>query len=102
MWDPESWAIKSGLQPKQSRIILTIGIRNPSSTDKESEIWYLESGIHGVESRIQDLDYLTKETGSERKEELGLRRKGEGGGRGAGIEKRRKGVWKFVCWMRKQ
>ena len=92
--------MKFGLQPKQSRIILTIGIRNPSSTDKESEIWYLESGIRGVESRIQDLDYLTKETGSERKEELGLRR--GGGGRGAGIEKRRKGVWKFVCWMRKQ
>ena len=101
--------MKFGLQPKQSRIILTIGIRNPSSTDKESEICYLESGIHGVESRIQDLDYLTKETGSERKEELGLRRGGGGGGgggrggrRGAGIEKRRKGAWKFVGWMRKQ
>ena len=95
--------MKFGLQPKQSRIILTIGIRNPSSTDKESEIWYLESGIHGVESRIQDLDYLTKETGSERKEELGLRRGGGGWGRrGAGIEKRRKGFWKFVGWMRKQ
>ena len=71
--------MKFGLQPKQSRIILTIGIGNPSSTDKESEICYLESGIHGVESRIQDLDYLTKETGSERKEELGLRRGGEEG-----------------------
>ena len=89
MWDPESWAIKSGLQPKQSRIILTIGIRNPSSTDKESEIWYLESGIHGVESRIQDLDYLRKETGSERKEELGLRRGGGGGEEGR--ELRREG-----------
>ena len=53
-----------------------------------------------MESRIQDLDYLTKETGSERKEELGLRR--GGGRRGAGIEKRRKRVWKFVGWMRKQ
>ena len=71
--------MKSGLQPKQSRIILTVGIGNPSSTDKESEIWYLESGIHGVESRIQDLDYLTKETGSEIKEELGLRRGGKEG-----------------------
>ena len=71
--------MKFGLQPKQSRIILTIGIRNSSSTDKESEICYLESGIHGVESRIQDLDYLTKETGSERKEELGLRREGKEG-----------------------
>ena len=82
--------MKFGLQPKQSRIILTIGIRNPSSTDKESEICYLESGIHGVESRIQDLDYLTKETGSERKEELGLRRKGGGGGE-EGRELRREG-----------
>ena len=79
LWDPESWALKSRLQLKQSRIILTIWIRNPSSTDKESEICYLESGIHGVESRIQDLDYLTKETGSERKEELGLRREGKEG-----------------------
>ena len=58
-----------------------------------------------MESRIQDLDYFTKETGSERKEELGLGRGwgGGGGGRiGVGIEKRRKGVWKFVGWMRKQ
>ena len=71
--------MKFGLQPKQSRIILTIGIRNPSSTDKESEIWYLESGIHGVESRIEDLDCLTKETGSAGKEELGWGRGGEEG-----------------------
>ena len=78
--------MKSGLQTKQSRIILTIGIRNPSSTDKESEIWSLESGIHGVKSRIQDLDYLTKEIGSERKEELGLRR-----GRGGGVGGRKRG-----------
>ena len=32
----------------------TIGIQNPSSTDKEYRIQYLESGILGVESRIQD------------------------------------------------
>ena len=32
-----------------------------------------------MESGIQDLDYLTKETGSERKEELGLRRGGKEG-----------------------
>ena len=31
-----------------------VGIWNVSSTDKESGIQYLESGIHGVESRIQD------------------------------------------------
>ena len=29
-------------------------IRNPSSTNKESEIYCLESGIHSMESRIQD------------------------------------------------
>ena len=40
-------------------ISLTIGIRNPSFTNDE------ESGIHSVESRIQDLNYLTWE--SERK-----------------------------------
>ena len=33
---------------------LTIGIRNPSYTYKESETQPLESGIHGLESRIQD------------------------------------------------
>ena len=31
-----------------------IEIRNPSYTGKESEIQYLESRIHSVESRIQD------------------------------------------------
>ena len=35
------------------------GIRNPSTTDKESTgIQYLESGIHGVESRVQIEDCL--------------------------------------------
>ena len=33
---------------------LTIGIWNQSSTDKESRIWYLECGIHGVEATIKD------------------------------------------------
>ena len=39
---------------KKSGIPLTIGIRNPNSTNKESTIQYLESGICSVESRIQD------------------------------------------------
>ena len=34
--------------------IPTLGIRNPSSTSQESGIQYLESGIHGMESRIQN------------------------------------------------
>ena len=33
----------------ESGILLRIGIQNPSSTDKESGIQYLESGIHGEE-----------------------------------------------------
>ena len=39
--------VESGIQLKESRIPLKVGIRNPSSTDKQS-------GIHAVESRIQD------------------------------------------------
>ena len=33
---------------------ITIGIWHPGSTDKESDIEYVESRIHGVESRIQN------------------------------------------------
>ena len=62
LWNPESGIRnpKSGilgfgiLAPQRIRILQTIGIPNLSSTDKESRIHYLESGIHGVESRIQD------------------------------------------------
>ena len=54
LWNPESWALESRLQFKEFGIPLTIGIRNPSSTDKESGIQYLESEIHVVESRIHD------------------------------------------------
>ena len=46
--------VESGIQLKESRISLTVAIRNPSSTDKESEIQYLKSRIHDMESRIQD------------------------------------------------
>ena len=42
-----SCVLESALQLKESGIPPTIGIRNPSST-------YQESGIHGVESRVQD------------------------------------------------
>ena len=37
------------IQLKVSGILLTIRIRNTSSTDKESGIQRLESGIHGLE-----------------------------------------------------
>ena len=48
-WNP---ALDSGIRLKESGIPLTIGIRNPRSTDKKSGIQYQESGIHSVESRI--------------------------------------------------
>ena len=47
LWRPESWALECGKQRKESGIPLTIGIQNPSSTDKESD-------IQDQESRIQD------------------------------------------------
>ena len=49
----KSWALDSEIQLKIPGIPQTIGIRNPSSSDKESRIQYLEPGIQDVESRIQ-------------------------------------------------
>ena len=52
-----------------TKISLTIGIRTPSSFDKESGIQYLEFGIHSVESRIKEerpLDPWTRTTTSTR------------------------------------
>ena len=49
----KSWALDSEIQLMIPGIPQTIGIRNPSSSDKESRIQYLESGIQDVESRIQ-------------------------------------------------
>ena len=54
LWNSESWVLESGMQLKKSGIPLTIKMRNPRSTGKESKIQYLESGIHVVEPRIQD------------------------------------------------
>ena len=34
MWNPESWALESGIQLKESGIALAIGNQNPSSNDK--------------------------------------------------------------------
>ena len=54
MWNPESWALESAIQLKESRILLTIGLSNPSSIDNEF-------GIHSEsnpESKFV-LDYLT-------------------------------------------
>ena len=35
LWNPESWALESGIQPKESRIPLTIETQNPSFSDKD-------------------------------------------------------------------
>ena len=53
-WNQKSWNFKSVIQLKESRSPLAIGIWNPSFTDKESVIHYLESGIRNLESRILD------------------------------------------------
>ena len=37
-WNPESWALESEIEAKDSRMPLTIGIRNLSSTDKKSRV----------------------------------------------------------------
>ena len=50
----ESWALESGIQNKESGILLTIRIRNPKSIDRESVIQYFESGVH----RVDYLDYF--------------------------------------------
>ena len=51
--NPEYCALESGIQLKESGIPLTMESRI-RVTLKKSGIQYLESGIHGVESRIQD------------------------------------------------
>ena len=45
--NPESLATESGTQLKESGVPLTIWIQNTSSTNKESEIQFFQSGIHG-------------------------------------------------------
>ena len=52
LWNQESWALESGTWLQGSGIPLTILIQDLSYTDQESGIQYLESEIHGVESRI--------------------------------------------------
>ena len=45
LWNPESWALESGIQLKES------GIQNPSSTYKE---WNQVPGIRSLRHGIQD------------------------------------------------
>ena len=53
LWNPESRVLESGTQLMESGIPLTIGIQNPSSTDKdlESSTWNLESTTWNPESK---------------------------------------------------
>ena len=44
-------AVNPAILVLESGIPLTIGIRNPSFTEKESGILYLESAIHALESQ---------------------------------------------------
>ena len=53
-WNPESWFLKSGIQLKESGTPLTIGNRNPSSTDKESWI-PLTTGNRNPSSTYKEL-----------------------------------------------
>ena len=53
LWNPKSWALESGILLKESGIPQKSGIHNPNSTDKDRNPPLL-SGIHSVESRIQD------------------------------------------------
>ena len=53
LWNLESWALECGIQLNESGILLRIGIQSKMPLEKTG-IKCLESGIHGVESRIQD------------------------------------------------
>ena len=58
--NPESWALESGIQLQESGIPLTIGIRNPRSTEKdvESSTWNPEpTKLNPVSKTV--LDSLT-------------------------------------------
>ena len=90
--------VESGIQLKESGILLKIGIGNPRSTDK-TDIPYLDSGIHGVESRFQDylrFPYILhgvkqRHNDKERVYESGWAGyTGDGGGGGEGV------VWRCV------
>ena len=52
IWNPDF--LESVIQLKDEGIPLAMPIQNPSSTDKQSGIQYLEPRIHVVESRIPD------------------------------------------------
>ena len=57
LWNPEYYALDSGIQLKETRITLMIAIQNTSSIDKESRIpnpvpWNPESTAWDPETKI--------------------------------------------------
>ena len=47
LWNPESWALESGIQLKESRIPLKVGIRNPwRGIQKPRLPWIALHGVH--------------------------------------------------------
>ena len=54
LWNLESWALESRTQLKESGIYQQLESRIQGPLTKKCRIRYLESGIHGMESRIQD------------------------------------------------
>ena len=51
LWNPEPWALESGIQLKESEILQRNGIQNPSSTDKD---WNQVPGIWNPRRGIQN------------------------------------------------
>ena len=51
LWNPESWALESRIQLKESGIPPMIGIQNPNFTDKD---WNPVPGIRNPRLRIQN------------------------------------------------
>ena len=49
-WNPESLALESGIQLKESGISVTTEIQIPSTTDKKSGIQYSRIPWHGIQS----------------------------------------------------
>ena len=53
LWNLESWVLECGVQLNESGILLKIGVQSKVPLEKTGKKC-LESGIHGLESRIQD------------------------------------------------
>ena len=66
LWNPESWASDSRIQLKNSESHLESRIQVPLTN---AGIEYLESGIRGVDSRIQDCLTVGRSTSLKRKDE---------------------------------